>query len=134
MPAARQGRVAVHSIPIFLYACGNALHLALEDHMDGLTQTNLKGIKAPLNFTAPMDEKPYSYNYDPGPGIALRNTREEAHGVTVHDGRGRDLSLDREGFALVHHQTAAADLYDDEVIKSVYYPECEKLMREATGA
>jgi hypothetical protein len=102
--------------------------------MDGLAQTNLKGIQAALNFTAPMDEKPYSYNYDPGPGVALRNTREEEHGVTVHDGRGLDLSLDREGFALVHHKTAVTDLYDEEIVKRVYYPECEKLMREATGA
>ena len=102
--------------------------------MDGLAQTNLKGIQATLNFTAPMDEKPYSYNYDPGPGVALRNTREEEHGVTVHDGRGLDLSLEREGFALVHHKTAATDLYDEEIVKRVYYPECEKVMREATGA
>jgi hypothetical protein len=102
--------------------------------MDGLAVSNLKGIKAPINFTAPMDEKPYSYNYDPGPGIALRNTENEEHTVTVYDGRGLDLSLDREGFALVHRKTAASDLYDEEIIKSVYYPECEALMREATGA
>jgi hypothetical protein len=102
--------------------------------MDGLAPTNLKGITAPVNFTAPMDEKPYSYNYDPGPGIPLRNTENEEHALTVYDGRGLDLSLDREGFALVHHQTAAADLYDEEIIKSVYYPECEELMKKATGA
>ena len=102
--------------------------------MDGLSVSNLKGIVAPINFTAPMDEKPYSYNYDPGPNIALRNTENEEHRVTVYDGRGLDLSLDREGFALVHRETAAGDLYDEEIIKSVYYPECEALMREATGA
>ena len=44
------------------------------------------------------------------------------------------LSLDREGFVLLHHQTAATDLYDEEMITSVYYPECERLMHEATGA
>jgi hypothetical protein len=102
--------------------------------MDGSVIPNLKGIQAPLNFTAPMDERPYSYNYDPGPGVPLRNTDEEEHAVTVYDGRGLDLSLDREGFALVHHKTGASNLYDDAIIKSVYYPECEALMREATGA
>ena len=102
--------------------------------MDGLAPTNLKGIKAPVNFTAPMDEKPYSYNYDPGPGIALRNTENEERAITVHDARQADLTLDREGFALVHHATAARDLYDEKIITSVYYPECERLMREATGA
>jgi hypothetical protein len=108
--------------------------LALEAIMDGLAQTNLKGIVAPVNFTAPMTEKPYSYNYDPGPGVALRNTENEAHGITVHDGRGLDLSLDREGFALLRHKTAATDLYDEGIVTSVYYPECEALMKRATGA
>lgn len=102
--------------------------------MDGSAIPNLKGIQAPVNFTAPMDEKPYSYNYDPGPGIALRNTTEEERAIAVHDGRGLSLSLDREGFALVEHQTSAADLYDEEIIRTVYYPECEALMKQATGA
>jgi hypothetical protein len=102
--------------------------------MDGLVQAKPKGVVAPLNFLQPMTEKPYSYNYDPGPGVVLRNTENEEHNVTVLDARGVDLSLDHEGFVLLHHKTAAADLYDEEIIKSVYYPECERLMREATGA
>ena len=102
--------------------------------MDGLAPSNRKGVVAPINFTAPMSEKPYSYNYDPPPGVALRNTENEEHGIKVFDARGLDLSLDREGFALVRHKTAAADLYDEEIVKSVYYPECERLMKEATGA
>ena len=60
---------------------------ALEAVMDGLGH-NSKGITAPVNFTVPMSEKPYSYNYDPGPGVALRNTREEEHGIPIRDGRG----------------------------------------------
>jgi hypothetical protein len=104
--------------------------------MDGLAQAGLKGVVAPLNFLLPMTEKPYSYNYEPGPGVPLRNTENIAHNVTVRDARAvaDSLSLDREGFVLVHHKTAAADLYDEEIIKSVYYPECERLMREAAGA
>jgi hypothetical protein len=102
--------------------------------MDGSAPTGLKSIVAPINFTAPMREKPYSYNYDPPPGVAVRNTENQEHGIPVYDARGLDLSLDREGFALVHHKTAASDLYDEEIITSVYYPECERLMKEATGA
>ena len=102
--------------------------------MDGLAQTKLKGIVAPVNFTAPMSEKPYSYNYDPPPGVAVRNTENEEHAITVHDAREAAPSLDREGFALVHHKTAASDLYDEKIITEIYYPECERLMREATGA
>ena len=102
--------------------------------MDGLATTNLKSITAPVNFTAPLDEKPYSYNYDPPPGVAVRNTENEEHGIAVYDARGLDITLDREGFALVHHKTAASDPYDEKIIKSVYYPECEELMKQATGA
>src|SRR5207248_9365256 len=104
--------------------------------MDGLAVAELKGIVAPLNFTEPMTEKPYSYNYEPPPGVPVRNTREETHQVKILDGRAvkHRLSLDREGFVLLCHPTAARDFYDDAEIARVYYPECERLIQQATGA
>ena len=45
-----------------------------------------------------------------------------------------DLSLDKEGFVLLHHQTAVTNFYDEEQITSVYYPECEQVTQAATGA
>jgi hypothetical protein len=104
--------------------------------MDGLAVADLKGVVAPLNFTMPMAEKPYSYNYEPPPGVPPRNTKEEAHQVKILDGRAVHdrLSLDREGFVLVRHPTAASDLYDEEQIRTVYYPECARLIKEFTGA
>ncbi len=104
--------------------------------MDGLATVDAKGVVVPLNFTMPMAEKPYSYNYEPPPGVPARNTREETHEVKVFDGRAVNdrLSLDREGFVLVRRPTAAADLYDEAQIASVYYAECERLIKEATGA
>jgi hypothetical protein len=35
---------------------------------------------------------------------------------------------------LLQHQTAAKNLYDEDEITSVYYPECERVIKEATGA
>jgi hypothetical protein len=104
--------------------------------MDSLVSVDLKGVVAPLTFMEPMAEKPYSYNYEPAPGTLLRNTRPEAHQVTVHDARpiAGSLSLDREGFVLIRRLTAAKDFYDESEIASVYYPECERVMKEATGA
>ena len=104
--------------------------------MDGLAVADLQGIVAPLNFTMPMAEKPYSYNYEPPPGVPSRNTKEETHTVTVLDGRAVNdrLSLDREGFVLLRQPTAAKDLYDAAEIARVYYPECERLIKEFTGA
>jgi len=104
--------------------------------MDGMAQQRLKGVVAPVNFMLPRAEKPYSYNYNPPPGVAPRNTENVEHSITVHDARAVEagLSLDREGFVLVHHKTAASDLYDEKIITQIYYPECERLMKEATGA
>jgi hypothetical protein len=104
--------------------------------MDGLAMANAKGVVAPLNFTEPMAEKPYSYNYEPPPGVPVRNTRQETHEVKIFDARAvaDRLSLDREGFVLRRHPTAATDLYDDAQVTSRYYAECERVVREATGA
>ncbi len=104
--------------------------------MDGVATVDAQGIVAPINFTMPMAEKPYSYNYEPPPGVPPRNTREETHEVKILDGRavGDRLSLDREGFVLLHRPTAAKDLYNEDEIARVYYPECERLIKQATGA
>lgn len=104
--------------------------------MDGLATTDLKSVVAPLNFLVPMAEKPVAYNYDPPPGVPVRTGRNEEHRVSIRDARPLvgQLSLDREGFVLLHHQTAVKNFYDEEEIKSVYYPECQRVMKEATGA
>ncbi len=104
--------------------------------MDGLAVTGLKSVVAPLNFLVPMAEKPVAYNYEPPPGTPLRTGQSITHQVPIRDARpliGR-LSLDREGFVLLHRQTAVTNFYDEEQIKSVYYPECERVMQGATGA
>jgi len=104
--------------------------------MDGVAIMDAKSVVAPINFTMPMAEKPYSYNCEPPPGVPPRNTREETHRVTIVDARPVNdrLSLDREGFKLLRHPTAAKDLYDEEQITRVYYPECERLIKEFAGA
>jgi hypothetical protein len=104
--------------------------------MDGSAAAGLKSVTAPLNFLVPMSEKPVAYNYDPPPGTPVRTGESVTHRVSISDARpmiGR-LSLDREGFVLLHHRTAVTNFYDGEQIKSVYYPECEQVMQAATGA
>jgi hypothetical protein len=48
----------------------------------------------------------------------------EPHNVPIFDARliAGNLSLDREGFALVRHPTIVKDFYDDKEVRSVYYP------------
>jgi hypothetical protein len=59
----------------------------------------------------------------------------ERHAVAIHDMRplAAALSLDREGFELLQHESVA-DLDDDEAVEEVYYPEIEALLRAVTGA
>jgi hypothetical protein len=111
-------------------------NLHVEGLMDGLAVADAKSVVAPINFIEPMAEKPYSYNYEPPPGVPPRNTKEATHTVRVHDARPLNdkLSLDREGFKLLRSPTAARDLYDESEITRVYYPECARLIQEFTGA
>jgi hypothetical protein len=104
--------------------------------MDGIASTGLDSITAPLNFLAPMAEKPVAYNYDPPPGTPVRTGRNIEYQVPIRNARPMvdELSLDKEGFVLLHHQTAVTSFYDEEQIRSIYYPECERVMVEATGA
>jgi len=44
------------------------------------------------------------------------------------------LSLDGAGFELRPHATAVSSFYDDEEVRTIYYPEVEQLVKVATGA
>ncbi len=104
--------------------------------MDGITTAGLDSIVAPLNFLVPMSEKPVAFNYQPPPGVPVRTGQSVQHQVPIRNARPLidRLSLDREGFVLLHHQTAVTNFYDEEQIRTIYYPECERVMKAATGA
>jgi hypothetical protein len=104
--------------------------------MDGSQMADPGSVVAPLNFLAPMTEKPVAYNYEPPPRVPARTGRGEERRVPVHDARraAAELSLDREGFVLLRHKSAVANFYDEAEIAALYYPECERVVRKATGA
>jgi hypothetical protein len=93
-------------------------------------------VGAALTFITPQDEKPafHSSAYTGGAPRVFFDT--ERHTVRIRDMRPNadTLSLDREGFELLHHETAVRDLYDDAAVEHVYYPEIEALLRAVTGA
>ena len=93
-------------------------------------------VTAPLYFLRPMEGRPVSYQYDPPPGIAQRTGEFDGHAVTIRNARplAGGLSLDVEGFALLHAPSRFADFHDDEAICSSYYPEVERRLKAATGA
>jgi hypothetical protein len=97
---------------------------------------SLPVVEAPLTFTAPSREKPQvlmSANH------AEPNKRTgELHAVPVAITDARALpeppTLDREGFALVPHETEVTDFYDKRAVEEVYYPEIVRLLQTVTGA
>jgi hypothetical protein len=89
-----------------------------------------------LNYTEDTGEKPFTYLYEPPPGMPTRSARTVKHVMRIIDGRAAQehIALDREGFALTHHETKVANFYDPEEVRRIYYPEVERLVKEATGA
>jgi hypothetical protein len=92
-------------------------------------------LAAPINFIAPMKEKP-TYYMNPSPGVPEENMTYVEHVVSI--GNAREItpspSLDHEGFVLLTHQTAVPDLYDVNSVTAIYYRELETLVKHATNA
>lgn len=97
---------------------------------------NLPHVEAELTYLIPMAEKPFYYIDEPPPGVPRLNGAYETHRLPIRDARpiSRNVSLDREGFALAVHHSAVRDFYDDEEVRRVYYPEIEQFLAEVTGA
>ena len=92
-------------------------------------------VNAALTFITPQDTKPVFESSAVTGGAPRVFFDTERHTVAIHDMRplAGALSLDREGFELLQHESVA-DLDDDDAVEEVYYPEIEALLRAVTGA
>jgi hypothetical protein len=104
--------------------------------LDTARINDLPHVDATLNYLAPMADRPRNYTFDPPPGVPRSNSTHEAHTVPIHDARiiASDISLDREGFAVLHQPSAVRDFWDEDEVRRVYYPEVQRVLAEATGA
>lgn len=91
---------------------------------------------AQLNYLKRGAGKPARYVHEPPPGVPVWNGIDDPHDVRIEDARGREheFTLDRNGFALVRAPSTVRDFYAPEAIKSVYYPEVERLLQDKLGA
>src|SRR5580700_2963378 len=96
----------------------------------------INAVNAPLNYLAEATPKPVNYAYDPPAGVPGRSGKYVKQSVAIRNGRDvvGELSLDTNGFVLTEHETAVKDFYDPDEVKSVYYPEVERLLKRITGA
>jgi hypothetical protein len=93
-------------------------------------------VQAALTFITPQAIKPTFESSAYTGGAPRTHFATERHAVLIRDMRpfAAGVSLDREGFELRRAETAVADLYDDEAVQRVYYPEIEALLRARMGA
>jgi hypothetical protein len=96
----------------------------------------LSSVTADLNYLAPPPGRPRTYAFDPPAGEPKTNTAPEPHALPIYNIRpiADAVSLDRQGFALVRQKSAVKNFSDDDEIRSVYYPEAERLIKAETGA
>ena len=97
---------------------------------------SLPFVTGELNYLAPTPGKPRTYTYDPPPGEPKSTALPEPHAVPIFDARpiAQNLSLDREGFALVRHPVVVKNFYDDQEVRKVYYSAVEAFLRATLTA
>jgi hypothetical protein len=94
-------------------------------------------IEAVLNYLVETDIKPESYG-----GVSQvvadqqRKGKYVEHLMPIYNGRdiADRLSLEREGFIMVKHETRMKNFYDEDEIRTVYYKETEELVKLTSGA
>ncbi len=93
-------------------------------------------VEAELNFFIPNGQRPQIFKPTPEFPDGRRTGDFELRTVPIADGRhlAEHFSLDREGFELTNHVTAVSDFLDEDEVRAIYYPEVERLVRDATGA
>lgn len=97
---------------------------------------NIEHVDAVLNYLADRGQHPVTYVYEPPAGEPSRTGEYAKHTMPIYDARAivGDLSLDKQGFALIRQESAVQNFYDESEVRSAYYPEVERMVREFTGA
>ncbi|HEX7233248.1 MAG TPA: CmcJ/NvfI family oxidoreductase [Candidatus Binatia bacterium] len=93
--------------------------------------------QALINYSVDTGEKPASYGgINTFEADKKRTGKYQEYRVPIYDGRAiaDGLSLEREGFIFVDHETRVNDFYDETEVRSVYYPEIEQVVKQTSGA
>jgi hypothetical protein len=108
----------------------------MDTNLDNESSRELDHVETSLSYLSDSSDKPVTYLYEPPPGVSARSGRTTRQPVTVFDGRAihGELSLDKQGFVLAHHESSVRNFYDEHEVRAVYYPEVERLVKEVTAA
>jgi hypothetical protein len=95
-----------------------------------------KALIAEIPYTVDTGEKLVNETFGPN-NIRRRSSGTlEWRRVNIRDGRplAGDLSLEKNGFVFIKHDTAVQDFFDKQQLESVYYPEVAQLIKRLSGA
>ncbi len=95
-----------------------------------------RDLETELNYLALGIERPRTYTFPPPDGEPQSTVVSEPHHVAIRDIRRATPrpQLDREGFALIRHRTRVENFWDEQEIRTRFYPEVEAAIIAATGA
>ena len=89
----------------------------------------MTAVRAEIGYSERTAKKPYFYaNAHEKDFVPLKPAL-----VTIEDARGQDCTLEREGFTLVEHPSAVADLTDLAAVAEVHRSEIATLLRQVSG-
>jgi hypothetical protein len=91
-------------------------------------------IEATLNYIVDDGKPVFTIVAAPGGSDTRSGATPDPRRVKIHNGRGKDFALDRNGFRFRRHDTTVKDFYDEDEIKRVYYPEMVELIKAESGA
>ena len=92
-------------------------------------------VRAELRYLVDTGDTPVTETTGPGGRLRVRTGgRDDPRPVTIEDARGRETSIDVEGFELHVAKTAVEDFWNVDQVTGVYYPEVEALVKRVTGA
>jgi hypothetical protein len=108
----------------------------LVPRVDVVPATITQTVEADVQYVIPGATKPFSYEYEPPPGIPRRSATFHEYRISIHDARqlAARPSLDEQGFSLHQHPSRVNDFYDAAEVEAIYYPELERLLKDVTGA
>src|SRR5438094_2251758 len=97
---------------------------------------SLESIEAIIQYHE-EGEKPASYGgVRKSVAAQKKKGKYQEHKMTIYNARAiaDQLSLEREGFILVSHETKMQNFYDEDEIRDLYYKETEELVKRTSGA
>ena len=95
-----------------------------------------KAVTVGIPYTVDNGEILVNESFGPKNIHGRRSGAVELKTMTLLNGRalGERLSLDEQGFVFVEHKTQVKDFFDENQLRTIYYPEIEELIRSQSGA